>query len=160
VSPLLIGFFVMAGYGLFLLIRALPRLHRAGEQKLVYCIIGYTLIAPLPVWLVGRTQQESLNVWLALPALLLVGIWVCLGYFVESYRKKREQERGQGLTKRPPAPPGFMRRNILALAAGLLIWFIGAFVGIEGRNVEIALLCISLFLLTASLGSFWHYRRF
>jgi hypothetical protein len=157
---LLLGFLAMAGYGLFLLIRALPRLYRAGEQKLVYCVIAFALIAPLIVWLIAAMPAERLNIWFALPAVALFGIWVCLGYFVESYRKKKEREGGWDAAKRPPSPAGLLRRNILVLAAGFILWLYGAFVGIENRNMEIGLLCVSLFLLTASLGSLWRYRKF
>ena len=158
--PLLIGFLTMAGYGLFLLIRALPRLYRAGEHGLVYCVIGFALLAPLPVWIVAAMPQERLSMWLVLPALIFLCIWVCLGYFVESYRKKRERENGKGNAKRPSPPPGLLRRNALVLAAGLIIWVYGAFVGIANHNIEIVMLCASLLLLTASLGSLWRYRKF
>ncbi|MCL1906151.1 MAG: hypothetical protein FWG06_03985 [Clostridiales bacterium] len=158
--PLLIGLLSMAGYGLFLLVRALPRLYRAGEKKLVYCVMGFVLITPLPVWLVSSMPREHLSLWLALPALILFGIWLCLGYFVESYRKKMEQNTGKEPAKRPSPPPGLLRRNVLILAAGLIIWCYGAFVGIDNSRAETALLCVCLLLLTASLGSLWRYRKF
>jgi hypothetical protein len=156
----MIGFLTMVVYGLFLLIRALPRLYRAGDKKLVYCVIGFALVIPLPVWLVATMPQERLSSWLALPALILFGIWVCLGYFVESYHKKKKQESGKVPIKGPSPPPGLLRRNALVLAAGVAIWIYGAFVGINNRTAEIVLLCVSLLLRTASLGSFWRYRKF
>ena len=157
-QPLIIGLLAIIGYGLFLLIRALPRLYRAGDQKLVYCAIVFTLAVPLAVWLIAKIPAERMNIWLALPALVLFGIWVCVGYFTESYRKKKE--RNSTLESKPAAPPSLKRRNMLIFAAGLIIWLFGAFIGIADRNVEIALLCISMLLLISSIGSFWRYRKF
>ena len=157
-SPLLIGFFAMVGYGLFLLIRALPRLYRATEKKLVYCIIGFAVVAPIMVWQIARIPTEQMSIWLALPALVLFGIWACLGFFVESYRKKGE--RDAVAIKKPVSPPGLLRRNLLVLAIGLIMWLYGAFIGVENRQVEIVLLCVSFLLLVTSLGSLWRYRKF
>lgn len=159
-QALAVGFAVMVVYGLFLLIKAMRRLYREGEKKLVFCAIIFMVVAPCLVWLSGLIPEERTNLWTALPTLLLFLLWVCAGYFLESYRKQKEKLRDMGLDQRTQAPANMLLRNTLVLAAGLAIWLYGAFVGIGDRTVEICLLCVSLFLLASSIGTFWKYRKF
>ncbi|MCL1975266.1 MAG: hypothetical protein FWG61_03785 [Firmicutes bacterium] len=159
-SPLILGFLVMVSYGLFLLIRALFCLYRAGARKLVYVISGFMISVPPLIWLVAKIPADRMSIWFALPTLVLCGFWVCLGYFVEGYRKKKEKGNGLFPVDKPLPTPSLIRRNVLILVSGLVLWCYGAFIGIANRQLEIVLLCICIFLLTTSLASLWKYRKF
>lgn len=159
-QALLVGFSVMVGYSIFLLLKAMLRLYREGEKKLVFCVIGFMVVAPFLIWLSGLLKEEQISLWTALPTLLLFLLWICAGYFLESYRKQKEKQRVMGICERQQPPPGLMKRNCLVFGTGLGIWLYGAFIGIGHHTTELCLLCVSLLLLASSIGSFWKYRKF
>lgn len=148
----------LAGYGLFLTVRALLQLYRAGEHKLVWYAVAFVLGTPLLLWLSALIPEERISIWTALPTILLFFVWICFGYFLESFRKNRAKEIEMGIYKQKK--PGNQRRNLLVCLAGLVIWFVGAFVQIPNRTLEICLLCVSVFLLASGIGSLWRNRSF
>lgn len=156
-----LGLFFATLYGLFLFIRGMIRLHKEGEKKLFLCAALFFVVAPLIVCLVAFMPEEQLNIWFALPAVLLGLIWISTGYFLESYLRKQKQMALEG-RKRPilARPPHWLRNSMLCLASGAALWAFGALIGIKNATVETCALCVSCFLLMFGLSRLWRYRGF
>ncbi len=155
-----IGMAAVAAYSLVLLIGGLIKLFKEDEKKLAIIVIVFMVVAPLLILATELIPEQNLSIWLAMPSFVLIVVWVCAGYFLESYRKRKAKDISMGIFKKEKAPPQLFRRNIIILIIGLIIWLCGANGLLAGHRFESIALAISLFLITAGIASLWRYRGF
>lgn len=162
-QALIAGVIAVGIYGVFLMVRGLIQLGRYKQKKMLFWSLGVYIGIGALFALSLTIKYEDLNLWLVLPALVLGVLWLCLGYFMESYlrRERPRLQAGQPavIAKRPPH---VLRNNLIILLLALLMWVYGAVIGNFGGNdaVEKVLLCICLFLLARSCAKLWKYRGF
>lgn len=161
-QALLLGVLCAGIYGLFLFIRGLARLWAQGQKKMfAFCLSAYGLgcLALLACLFV---KLEDLDIWILLPAMLLIFLLFSAGYFLESYLRELQRLKKQGLQRQTPQRKKYsLLIDLLMLFTALLIWCLGFFVGYDSnQTVEIILLCICMFLLARSVTSLWKYRGF
>lgn len=162
VPALVIGMLCVFLYGLFLFIRGLFRLAKMQELKMLYWILGAFGFGAILVGAGFLIKVSSVNIWIALPLVVIAFILISAGYFLESFLRAEQRRRVDGLAKVIPVrPKNWLRNNLFLLVLGMILWAIGAFVGYgESETVNTCLLCLCMFLFARSIVSFWKYRGF
>lgn len=162
-QALIIGIAGLSAVGIFLAVRGIVRLFLEKETKLATLAIIFFVAVPL-IFVLGLLLAESVleEVWVFLPLILLLVVWVCFGFFLEAYLRK-EKQRKLSNEKRviPERPAHWLRNNLLIIAAGIMIWLFGAFVGFgQMKIVETCAICVALFLVVRGCAALWRYRGF
>ncbi|MDO4582271.1 MAG: hypothetical protein Q4B96_06800 [Bacillota bacterium] len=141
-------------YGAFLSVCGIFKLLKLGERKTAVLVAGIFIAAPLIVLAVAYMPMEKLDMWVALPAVLLLLAWGTMGYFVDNLLKKERklQEQGQKRVRYVPTPKA--RRNAwLMVGGGAALWLFGKFVGFGANGtLETCMLCICVFLLARGMA--------
>lgn len=161
VQAIILGAACLGIYGVFLSVRGMIRLWKLEQKQMLVCMAAFFLLAPLLV--VGGLflGDNGWTLWLALPVLALAIAWICQGYFLEFYLRRELRLKQDGLKRViPKRPAKGLRNDLLLLAAALLIWCWGMFIGIKTPMVETCAICLCVFLLARSLASLWRYRGF
>ncbi len=162
VQAIILGVACCGLYGLFLFVRGLVRLVKLGEMKMFGWTLGLFLLGGLLVAAGLLTKEENMNIWIALPVVIIAVLLLCAGYFLESYLRAEQRRRTDGKGKTFPArPKHWLRTCLLLLGAGLALWLGGLLWGYGGNGtVQTILLCACMFLLARSLTALWKYRGF
>lgn len=160
-QAILLGTICVTIYGLFLCIRGMIRLYKEKEMKMLTCVGVYLLAAPLAVWGILSMDVSKASIWIIVPGLILVFVWICMGYFLEAYLRKEKRRKEDGEKKIIPVPSkGVIRKNLILMGISLIIWVYGAFVGINNATLETCAVCVVSFLFARSLAALWRYRGF
>ena len=160
-QPIVIGVVCFSLYGAFLCIRSIFRMYKDKDKKLMLWTLGGFAITPFLLWGALQLSESNMNIWFAIPILLLGVGWLSLGYFVEVYLRKEKQRKLDGIKRVVPVrPENHLRHNLILLAISIVVWIYGAVIGINNATVETFALCISMFLLARSVSSLWRYRGF
>ena len=158
---------VMAGvaaasvYGIFLYVRGMVRLRMECENILFWCAFGFFPLVPLITWRAAVLPREHMTIFIALPTVVLVIMWIVTGYLIDSYLKKEKKRKLEGYPKVLPARPlNWLRDNLIFIAVGIVIWCAGQFLHIKDAAVETIMLCGCIFCVIRAVASLWRYRGF
>lgn len=160
---LLAGLSIITLVSCFLAIRGLIRLYQAQQRKLA--ISSTIIFIILPLIIVAAIYQADnivANIWLLLPLIVLFAFWVGFGYWLAYYMQQVKRQQLAGLEQViPPRPAHHWRNNLLPLGAGIAIWVAGNFLPLRRLPIlEVALLCLVLFLTVGACLRLWKYRGF
>lgn len=160
---LLAGLSIITLVSCFLAIRGLIRLYQAQERKLA--ISSTIIFIILPLIIVGTicwADNIVANIWLLLPLIAFFSLWVGFGYWLAYYMQQVKRQQLTGLEQAiPPRPAHYWRDNLLSLGAGIAIWVAGNFFDLRRLPIlEVALLCLALFLTVGACIRLWKYRGF
>lgn len=157
---LLLGGICVAVYGVFLMIRGMIRVYREREMKMFWSALSFFLGAPLLLFVI-ILLVKSYDLWTVLPILVLGLGWISMGYVLESYLRKEQARKTDGMKKVLPKPkPGQIRKDLILLAAALIIWVLGLIGVFSNGTVETVAVCICFFLFASSISDLWKYRGF
>ena len=152
----------VALFGVFLTVRGVIYLWRHGDKQTAVFATALFLLLPLGIWLLANTPMEKMNPWVVMPALLLLLVWISIGYLLDGYRRKDMEGPKSGAKNSRPSHTGkgFVVRDGVCCLFGIGLWLYGFCIGFPNKTVDTMALCICLFLLTISFASFWRYLQY
>lgn len=162
VQALIVGAILVSSVSLFFSIRGMFRLHSIGQNKLLLCCLCIFLLAPL-LFVLGILfiPDDKFNIWTVVPLLLLAAVWILLGYALQIYLRREKAHRLDGIKRQRPCPPPHeIRNDLLLIVASVIIWFMGAFVGLAHPTIETCAMCACVFMFFKGVLSLWRYRKF
>ena len=164
IQVLTLSCFAMAVYSAFLMIRGMVRLFKDREMKMFWSVLLAFVLLPALVGVVLLViPVVGYNSWIAIPALIFIIVWICIGYVLEVYMRKELQRKMDGQMKIIPArPPHWLRNNLLILLVCSAVWIYGICGGyfFNNETFESIIMCLCLFFFGRSCMLLWKYRGF
>ena len=161
IQAMLLGLICLGIYSIFLSLRGIYRLYQDREKKMLFCVTSAFLLLPVLFFLALHFGDGRWTIWLAAPTFFLGLFWLCMGMFLDSYMKREKKRKMNGEKREILKAPKQKIRNIwLQLLGCIILWWVGAFVGIKNSTLETCALCVCVFLFARSLADLWKYRGF
>lgn len=153
----------IAVLGIFLAIRSIFRLFLIQQHKLaVVSLSTFLLIPALCVLGFLLSAMAADKIWIYLPLVLLLLLWLSLGYLLEIYLRWEQRRKLSGEPRFTPArPKHYLIINLGLIALGIGLWLFGALIGFGNWHIiETAVMAAALFLFIRSTVILWKYRGF
>lgn len=89
-------------------------------------------------------------------------LWIALGYGIEIYLRQCKKRQMSGVSRKIRNKPKYhLIINFTSIFAGIAIWVAGLLLDLgKYPTLEVALLCLIIFLVVGALIRLWLYRSF
>lgn len=157
----LILLLLVCSYSTYLSLRGIIRLYKIGSKKMFACALAVFVLVPILLVIVLLAPRELLSIWIVLPLGAFSLGWLFLGYLLRRHMAHQKELQLSG-RKRVVLQPTrkIVITNLLLIVAALIIWAIGAFIGIKWPTIETCAVCAAVFMFAKGLGTLWKYRDF
>ena len=160
---------ILAGLGVisiiswFLAIRGIVHLFQSRAIKTA--IAGTAAFIALPLlasMLIIFADNVLTDIWLCFPLIIIFLLWIALGYGIEIYLRQSQKRQMSGVSRKIRNKPKYhLLINFTSIFAGFAIWIAGLFLNLNKYpTLEVALLCLIIFLVVGAFIRLWLYRSF
>ena len=151
----LIGIIVLTVYNISLVVKNMLYYFRQQKYTELLMAILYLFLVPLIIYWAAMIPEGNLRIWAGTFAIIFGIYWLVFGIVMDAYRKSAEKGTR---SEKGPRPSGW--RILTLFIFSILVFYYGAFIGIEKEVVRNIILGADVLIFCSAVISFYKWWKY